>query len=290
MGNRSPREADSAWVAAECYYWRPARGFSRALQLHAYARAGVRFDHPLLDLGCGDGMFGRALGRLGVVDGIDLGLDGSQRDLRLASPRPRLGLVQGDLCRLPLRDGALGSVIAHTVLSSLLTRDGGGVDVALAEIYRVLRPGAILALAVALPRFNENLAIADLLRRAGARSLLAAYVRRVNRRHSHTCLIEPALWREKLERTGFVIDGHLSFLTRREARWYGMLHLARGFPLLRLLPDGRVRRGVVGLEAALFRRILAGAPTRPPEQEASEAGFSLWLARKPASRSGRGRP
>jgi hypothetical protein len=60
--------------------------------------------------------------------------------------------------------------------------------------------------------------------------------------------------------------------------------------LLKLLPDGRVRRAVVALEAALFRRALAGGRAGPLEKKPSEAGFSLWLASKPPAGSGWGRP
>lgn len=280
MSRRSRPQIDSAGVAAECYYWRPPRAFSRTLQLEAYARARVRFDRPVLDLGCGDGTFGAALGRLGVLDRVDVGLDGSWRDLRLAAGRPRLGLVQGDLCRLPVRGGSVGSVIAHTVLSSLVSHDVRALDQSLSEIHRILRPGGALVLTVALPRFNQNLALARVLRRVGARRALAAYLDRVNRRHSHTWLLEPAIWREKLAQAGFLIEQSGHFFTRREARWYSLLHLARGFPLLKLLPAGRLHRGVAALEARLFRRILARERARSPAEGAEDAGFSFWIARK----------
>ena len=279
-GGRAAPDFESVRVATEHYYWRPHRALSRTFQLDEYVRASVRFEHPVMDLGCGDGTFGSALRQRGVIDTIDVGLDGSADDLRAFGEKPKYGLVQANLCRLPLRSASLGSIVANAVLSSLVTDDEAGVDQALSEVHRVLQDGGLFVFTVAVPRFNENLAFPKVLRRVGGKRLLELYLRRVNRRHSHTQLLEPERWLEKLERARLVVEQCRPFFTRRQARWYSALHLARGFPLLKLLPHGWVQRKVARIEARLFRSVFVKEQARSQEEKGLEAGFLLWAVRK----------
>jgi len=279
-GGRIAPDLESLRVATEHYYWRPHRALSRTFQLGEYVRANVRFEHPVMDLGCGDGAFGSALQQRGVIDAIDVGVDGSADDLRAFGETPKYGLVQANLCRLPLRDASLGSIVANAVLSSLVSDDDAGVDQTLSEVHRVLHDGGLFVFTVALPRFNENLALPKVLQGIGGNRLLELYLRRVNRRHSHTQLLEPERWLEKLERARFVVEQRRPFFTRRQARWYSALHLARGFPLLKLLPYGWVQRTVARIEARLFRSVFLKEQARSQEEKGSEAGFLLWAVRK----------
>jgi SAM-dependent methyltransferase len=94
---------------------------------------------PIADLGCGPGQVGHFVRRHGrTVFGVDI----STAMARLASRRLDGALV-GDLRQLPFVGGSLGGVVAFYSLIHLPRED---VDVALAEIHRVLRPGGRLLL------------------------------------------------------------------------------------------------------------------------------------------------
>lgn len=96
--------------------------------------------NPIADLGCGPGQIGRFVRSHGrTVVGVDI----SAEMARLASGRLDAALVS-DIRQLPFAGASLGGVVAFYSLIHLPREE---LDVALAEIYRVLRPGGRLLLA-----------------------------------------------------------------------------------------------------------------------------------------------
>jgi SAM-dependent methyltransferase len=94
------------------------------------------------DLGCGPGQTTAFLHRCGVtVRGLDI----SAELLREARQRhPGIAFEPGDMLALPLVDASLAGVIAFYAIVHL---SPDGLRQALAEMYRVLRPGGRLLLA-----------------------------------------------------------------------------------------------------------------------------------------------
>ena len=91
----------------------------------------------VLDLGCGKGRFARRLMDRGAAV---VGLDLSAAMLEQAGRLPR---VRGSARRLPFANGVFDAAMAVEVFEHLSPR---GVDQALAELERVLRPGGRLAI------------------------------------------------------------------------------------------------------------------------------------------------
>jgi len=90
----------------------------------------------VLDLACGTGDFCRELGRAGLqVIGADLSYG------MLAAARTDAPLVQADILRLPVPDGAIDGVTCGFALRNLVELPGF-----FAELARVLRPGGRIAL------------------------------------------------------------------------------------------------------------------------------------------------
>ncbi len=97
----------------------------------------------LLDLGCGPGRDTLYFGGQGYpVVGVDLSWGMLDEALRRV---PAGRFVQADMRRLPLAAGSFGGIWA---CASLLHLPKTAAGVALAEMYRVLRPGGTLFLAV----------------------------------------------------------------------------------------------------------------------------------------------
>jgi ubiquinone/menaquinone biosynthesis C-methylase UbiE len=95
------------------------------------------------DLGCGTGWLGSALADRGCqVVGVDL----SAGMLRVAAARLPGRVVQGDLRRLPIRDGGVDAVWSVYALLHVPRVD---LATALGEVRRVLRPGGLAVLALA---------------------------------------------------------------------------------------------------------------------------------------------
>jgi SAM-dependent methyltransferase len=100
---------------------------------------------PVLDVGCGAaGHVGRFIADLGPRPVI--GVDFSERSVWHASGlNPTLRFVAGDVRELPFADGAYAGIVAFY---SLIYGNDASLDVALAELRRVLRDGGRLLLAV----------------------------------------------------------------------------------------------------------------------------------------------
>jgi arsenite methyltransferase len=115
------------------------------------------FQHPVewldippggvtLDVGSGPGNVTASLARAAGPDGLALGVDISEPMLARAvraEGGPQVGFVRADAQRLPFRDESFDAVVSIAMLQLIPTP-----DVALAEMVRVLRPGARMAVMV----------------------------------------------------------------------------------------------------------------------------------------------
>ena len=97
---------------------------------------------PVWDLGCGPGHVARYLQERGVqVIGIDLSSVMVEQALRL---NPGIEFRQGNMLSLDIEDEALGGIAAFYSIIHIPRTE---IEVALAEMKRVLRPGGLLLLA-----------------------------------------------------------------------------------------------------------------------------------------------
>ncbi len=100
------------------------------------ARPGER----IADIGCGPGFYVDELAREVGPEGSVIGIDASEPMLALAAQRnranPQVEFEHGDASALPLPDGSCDGAISVQVLEYVAE-----LDLALAEIRRILRPG-----------------------------------------------------------------------------------------------------------------------------------------------------
>jgi SAM-dependent methyltransferase len=117
------------------------RGLSRrlALVLRSMETAGVKPGGRILDLGAGPGTYTRSLKASGYSC---VGLDYSAKVLGVAKNKDSNGdYIQAEAYNLPLKRGRVDGVICIGVLQSLTS-----LNLAIAEMRRVLRPGGYLFL------------------------------------------------------------------------------------------------------------------------------------------------
>lgn len=155
------------WFAPPVALWR---------SIEAKALSTLEFPSPMLDFGCGDGLFTEAI--FGRQDGI-YGCDIAKGELPTArdSGVYRHGVQFADGHHLPYRDGAFGTVYSNSVIEHI--PDPQNV---LAELSRVLRPGGMLVLTVPSDRFRELL---DGVRAAPTKEAAERYAREVDRLLTH---------------------------------------------------------------------------------------------------------
>jgi SAM-dependent methyltransferase len=145
---------------------------------------------PTLDVGCGDGHFAS----LTFDRKIDVGLDPWHDPIHEAGRRGcyRL-LVQADGGQSPFPDEYFSSAFSNSVLEHIPY-----VDTVLADISRVLKPGAPFYFCVPNERYLSQLSIAYWLGKS-----YTEWFRRISRvQHAEG----PLAWQSRLEQAGFQLE------------------------------------------------------------------------------------
>ncbi len=98
---------------------------------------------PVLDLGCGPGLFALLAARTGRrVTGLDVTpemLERARENRRKHAPEAEAEFIQGDAAHLPFEDQTLAAVVSRYVIWNL-----PDPEAVLKEIQRVLMPGGVL--------------------------------------------------------------------------------------------------------------------------------------------------
>jgi len=162
---------------------------------------------PVLDLGCGDGLFAeRTFGQP-----LTVGIDFNVAELQIAAGQGAYRAVSAaDAARLPFHSGSFASVVSNSVLEHL-----GDLPGALAEVRRVLRPDGRFWFAVPSPLYGELLFYATLLRQLGLHRLAAGYADLINvrlQKNIHCLSLDD--WRRLLADAGLRLVRHESYLPR----------------------------------------------------------------------------
>lgn len=142
------RLLEATALAERDHFW--FRGLRRFVAPLLERASGGRRDLRALDCGCGTGHNLALLRQYGTAAGIDITLSG----LRYAASRGDRQIAQASAARLPFADGAFDLVTSFDVIYSLPDDIEGA---AVAEMFRVLKPGGHLVLnAAALPWLRGN--------------------------------------------------------------------------------------------------------------------------------------
>ena len=166
----------------EAYWFAPPVALWRSVEMRVAAEE--RYDRPLLDLGCGDGLIARLL--FGTQPPVDVGLDPWAEQVKracLSGVYHHVDLAHGH--QLPYAAGTFVTVFSNSVLEHI-----SAVEPVVCEVGRVLSPGGHFIFTVPsdvfpilLDGYAVRMAIGD---SAGAASYAAAVDDRLDHRHYHT--------------------------------------------------------------------------------------------------------
>jgi SAM-dependent methyltransferase len=165
-----------------------------------------------LDVGSSTGEFAA----WALSEPIEAGVDLSHSRLRQAFARGgHASLAQADAAALPYPDEAFASVLAVSVCEHL-ARPGA----ALAEAFRVLRPGGRFVATIVLASIHEHLFYARLCRALGLGWVARLYERLHDRVFDHVALHERVDWERMLAAAGFRLVQSRKILSPRLIRWF----------------------------------------------------------------------
>ena len=168
----------------------------RAVECHIYA--GRSFERPILDVGCGEGLFASIL----FAEKIDTGIDPNARELERAA---ELGayheLIQCYGDAVPKPDGSYRTVFSNSVLEHIVD-----VRPVFREVYRLLAPGGRFYISVPSDRFDQYSVVNQVVSNLGLHRVAQAYRSWFNGfwRHYHHYSVEG--WSELASESGFVVD------------------------------------------------------------------------------------
>jgi SAM-dependent methyltransferase len=172
------------------------RALLRAVEARFYD--GLDLPSPTIDIGCGDGHFGELTFDLP----LDVGIDPWWKPILEAQKRKvYLNLVCTTSSALPFPTHYFRSGLSNSVLEHIPE-----IDLVIAEIARILQPGAPFVFCVPNHRFLDNLSIGQFLNRIGLKPLGTAYRNFFNRISRIAHCDSPEVWIERFENHGFRIE------------------------------------------------------------------------------------
>ena len=176
-----------------------ALAFERVLECRILSR--LPFEHPILDIGCGEGLLAKIL----FADKIDTGIDPSSRELERARELDTYAeLIECYGNAIPKPDGLYRTVISNSVVEHI-----PDFQPVLREAHRLLAPGGCLYLTVPSDKFDQYTWISQGLSLIGLMSLQRRFRAFYNQFWAHYHFYAPEQWAKMVEACGFqVVDLH----------------------------------------------------------------------------------
>ncbi|OGY20661.1 MAG: hypothetical protein A3A65_00525 [Candidatus Chisholmbacteria bacterium RIFCSPLOWO2_01_FULL_49_14] len=181
------------------------------------------FRPPILEIGCGDGIFSQVL--FAKKGAVDVGIDIHKQELERASKTGVYKhLILTSATDIPLKAQSQRTVFSNGVLEHILE-----LEKVLAEVSRVLIPRGHLIFTCPTSRLTQNLMGYSLLKNIGCSRCAAAYGRMVNGMFRHHNLYDVPTWRRFLKRHGLHIVSVRHYNPKRTTRTHELL-LPFAFP------------------------------------------------------------
>ena len=155
---------------------------------------------PILDVGCGDGLFARLAYPGRQTWGIDINPDEVRRAQATQSYRT---IICGSICDADLPPSFFESAIANCSLEHV-----PDIGAALRNVRSSLVAGATFVLIVPTPDWTEHLLTRQVLERVGLGGLGRAYGEALDRVFYHVHLYDERKWSELLDDAGFDLVEH----------------------------------------------------------------------------------
>jgi SAM-dependent methyltransferase len=194
----------------------PHRALLRSIE--SRFMASVPLQHPVLDVGCGDGHFASVT----FTEPIDVGLDPWERDLlECASYRPSVyrNLVLATSTEMPFADESFQTVLSNSVLEHI-----PDVEMTVREIARVLKPGGEFAMTTPSEYYPRFLLGASLPKKLGIDKVGELYGDFFNKISSHAHVDPPQVWARRFDRNGLEVVEHTYYFSESAHRAFDMAH------------------------------------------------------------------
>ncbi len=227
----------------------------------------LEFKHPILDIGCGDGLFGSIFFDMQIEQGMDISPTEAASARKTGAYK---NVVEANAVNIPFKDESFTTVFSNCVLEHI-----PGIDNVLREISRVLKKDGKLIFTVPSDLVGEQLFYSSLFKRIGLNRLGDFYSQKLNSICRHHNLYSPSTWANKLEMAGLKLVSSKRYLSSGATKVHDLMLPFSLFSLLNkrlfkkwiLLPRFR-KLMVVPILFFIFRRFY---------ESSSENGSSLLI-------------
>ena len=231
----------------------------RAIECDIYTE--YRFERPVLDVGCGDGIFAKTL----FIDPVDTGIDPDEKELSIAEELgaySELITCPGDA--VPKPNGHYRTIFSNSVLEHI-----PDLPPVLDELHRLLHPEGQLLVTVPTHRF-EHYTVINLLLRALKLHRAADRWQAIFKRFWNLYNVNPPeVWKRMFENAGFNLEESFEYET----------------PRLNVLKEGLMPFSVPG---AVEKRLLNRWTVAPRFLRRLLIAPGVWLIRVFMKSEGRG--
>jgi len=155
------------------------------------------FSRPILDIGCGEGLFAHLL----FEEKIDVGIDPDERELTMAKKYDaytELIKCFGD--KIPKPSGSFNTVFSNSVMEHI-----PGIEDVLKEAHRLLADGGNFYITVPSNHFDEYSVINQVLQGIGLKGVAARFRKFFNKFWRHYHYYDLAGWNKLAEKNGFQV-------------------------------------------------------------------------------------
>ena len=136
-----------------------------------------KFEPPVLDVGCGDGLFAR----ISMSDAIDLGIDPDARELEVAHKTGAYKeLISCYGSAIPRANETFGTVFSNSVLEHI-----PDVHSVMMEVFRVLKPGGNFYFTVPSDKFYSYSVLGSIFSLLGLKTMQRGFHERYNKFWKH---------------------------------------------------------------------------------------------------------
>lgn len=165
--------------------------------------------HPILDYGCGDGFFASLIF---PENFIDVALDISDSRIQEAKKYNIYKSFQEyDGKQIPFPDNHFSTIFSNSVLEHVPY-----LDLALQEIYRVLKPGGIFMTTVMADKWEDYL--------NGQKLLGPIYLKWLRKKQEHYNLLSYKEWKKHFTDISFKEVSSQGYFSKKMAQWDELFH------------------------------------------------------------------
>jgi len=156
-----------------------------------------KFKGPILDIGCGEGIFAKIL----FNHKVDLGVDPNKKELDRAK---KIGIYK-ELIQCYGNKISQPSHKFNTIFSNSVLEHIPNMKLVLKEAYRLLNPGGKLYITVPTNNFDQYTLTSQLLLFFGLKKLQKKYCKIFNLFWRHYHYYDPSKWTKILKKSGYEV-------------------------------------------------------------------------------------